>query len=132
MKLRKIIFLCCLFVASLNAKVIKQYPSLELINSNIPIVDIRRPEEWRETGILKGAITIMFFNKDGEFNTEKFLKELNSKVDTKKIFAIICRTANRTGDVSKFLSKEYGYKVIDLQGGMVYAKSKNLPIVEYK
>jgi len=129
--MKKIIFICLFLLASLNAKVINENPSMEIINSHIPIVDIRTPQEWRETGILKGAIPIMFFDRNGKFDVNKFLKELNAKVDTKKTFAIICRTGSRTGMVSEFLSKELGYDVINLKGGMVYAKSKNLPIVKY-
>ena len=129
--MKKIIFICLFLLASLNAKVINKSPSMEIINSNTPIVDIRTPQEWRDTGILKGAIPIMFFDRNGKFDVNKFLKELNAKVDTKKPFAIICRTGHRTGMVSEFLSKELGYDVINLKGGMVYAQSKNLPIVKY-
>ena len=130
--MKKIIFVLLLTLASLNATVINQYPTQNILNSHTPIVDIRTPQEWKETGILKGAIPIMFFKPDGSYNIEQFLNELNKKVDTKKTFAIICRTASRTTMLSGFLSKELGYKVINLSGGMVYAKSKNLTIVPFK
>jgi len=73
----------------------------------------------------------MFFNQRGGYNVQLFLDTLNKKVDTSKPFAIICRTGSRTHMLSSFLSKEVGYNVINLSGGMMYAKSKHLPIVPY-
>ena len=130
--MKKIIFTLLVLLSSLYASVTNEYPSQKTLDSHIPIVDIRTPAEWKETGILKGAIPIMFFNERGAYNVQKFLDTLNKKVDTKKPFAIICRTGSRTRMLSSFLSKDIGYDIINLTGGMVYAKSKNLPTVSYK
>ncbi len=113
------------------ASMINEYPSKKILDSNIPIVDIRTPGEWVETGLVRDAITIMFFDERGRYNIESFLSELNKKVDTKKQFALICRTGSRTKILADFLSKEIGYDVINLQGGMMYLKAKNLPIIPY-
>ena len=117
--------------ASLHAELTNEFPSQEILQKHIPIVDIRTPAEWKETGILKGAIPIMFFDEQGKFDIKKFLTELNAKVDTKKQFALICRTGSRTGMVSQFLSDKLHYDVINLKGGMLFAKDKKLPIVPY-
>jgi rhodanese-related sulfurtransferase len=117
---------------SLFAELKNQYPTLDLINSKTPIIDIRTPAEWYETGLVKGAIPIMFFNETGRYNVQNFLSELNKKVDTTKPFALICRTASRTRIVSEFLSSELNYKVTNLLGGMVYIKAKGLPTEDYK
>ena len=130
--LRKILLSFMLLSVTLFASLTNKYPTLEILNSNMPIVDIRTPEEWKETGIVKGAITIMFFNEKGAYNVNKFLTELNAKVDTTKPFALICRTGSRTKVISAFLAKQLGYNVTDLQGGMVYVKAMRLPIVPYK
>jgi len=129
--LKKIIIAFFVLLTTLSAEVINQYPTQKFIDSNIPIVDIRTPTEWKETGIIKDAITIMFFDERGKFNINNFLLMLNKKVDTTKKFAIICRTGNRTKMVGEYLSAELNYKVINLLGGMVYAKSKGLSIVSY-
>jgi len=109
-----------------------EYPSQKILNSNNPIVDIRTPSEWVETGIVKNAITIIFFNERGGYDVNSFLDELNKKVDTTKPFALICRTGSRTKMIAAFLSKELNYDVINLKGGMVYLKGMKLPIVSYK
>jgi len=119
--LKKIILSLLLLSASLFAELKNEYISQAFMKKNIPIVDIRTPGEWRETGLLKGAIPIMFFQPNGKYNVNAFLKELNAKVDTKKPFALICHTGNRTSIVAPWLSKELHYNVVNLKGGMEYA-----------
>jgi rhodanese-related sulfurtransferase len=130
--LKKILLSFLILSVSLFATVTNQVASQKLINSNIPIVDIRTPAEWKETGLLKRAIPIMFFDEKGKYDIDMFLKKLNKAVDTTKPFAIICRSGNRSRIVSDFLSKNFNYNVINLEKGMIYAKSLGLPIVPYK
>ena len=130
--MKKIVLSIIALVSSLFASATDKYPTLEILNSNIPIVDIRTAPEWHQTGIIKGSITITFFDERGNYDINIFLKELNKKVDTKKPFALICRTGNRTKVVTSMLSNSFGYEIINLKGGMVYSKANNLPIVAYK
>ena len=116
----------------LQAEIITEPISKELLAKKVPIVDIRTAGEWKETGIVKGAITITFFNEQGQYDLEKFLAELNAKVDTKKELALICRSGSRSNMVGKYLSDKLGYKVIDIQGGMLDARQRNVTIVPYK
>ena len=132
-QVKKIIFALLLLSASLFAQLSNQYLTKEFLNKHIPIVDVRTPGEWRETGILKGAVPIMFFDQRGNYDARKFLNELNKKVDTSKPFALICHTGSRTSMIAPWLSKEFGYKVINLQGGMEYAtKGLHIPTVPYR
>ena len=130
--IKKTIITMIFLASSLYATVTNEYPSQKILNSKIPIVDIRTPGEWKSTGLLKGAIPIMFFNERGGYDLNGFLKELMSKVDVKKPFALICRSGSRTATISQHLSNAYGYNVINIQGGMIVAKSKNLPITPYR
>ena len=129
----KILLSFILLSVTLFADLRHEYPTKKILDSKIPIVDIRTSAEWVETGIVKDAITIMFFNENGGYDVNDFLTELNKKVDTTKPFALICRTGSRTGMIADFLSKELKYNVINLKGGMVYLKGTRLPvIVPYK
>lgn len=130
--MKKIFLMMLILTVSLFAELKNEYASQKLLDSKMPIVDIRTSGEWRETGLLKGAIPIVFFTEDGNYDIRAFLKELNAKVDTTKPFALICRTGSRTQVVSQFLSQKLHYKVTNLVGGMMYAKGKNLPILPYK
>ena len=129
--MKKLILVFALLCGTLFAEVIKAYPSMELLRHQIPIIDIRTPSEWRQTGIIEGAIPIMFFDHNGNYDIERFLKELNKRVDTSKPFAIICHIGNRSAVVADFLSKQLGYTVIDLVGGMDEAKRRGLPMTPY-
>jgi rhodanese-related sulfurtransferase len=130
--LKKILFISFLLSLSLNAKVINAYASQELIDSKMPIVDIRTPQEWKETGIVKGSIPIMLFDEKGNYDLKLFLVQLNKAVDTTKEFAIICRTGSRTKILADYLSKKMNYTVRNLQYGIMFAKNKKLPLVPYK
>lgn len=118
--------------ASLFAAITNEEASQNLINSKIPIVDIRTPGEWKETGLLKGSIPIMLFDEKGNYDLKDFLEKLNGAVDTKKPFAIICRTGSRTSVLAPFLSQKLNYDVINIKSGIVYAKQLKLPILPYQ
>ncbi len=132
--LKHIFFTLLLLSSALFADLKNEFITPELLNSKTPIVDIRTPGEWRETGLLKNAIPIMFFNERGGYDLNGWLKELNAKVDTSKPFALICHTGNRTAMLAPYLAKELGYKVINLKGGMDYAtrglKMKTYPYMK--
>jgi len=129
-KLKKIIILLAILSVSLFAELKNTYITQKILDSDLPIVDVRTPGEWKETGLLKGAIPIMFFNEQGKYNINVFLKELNAKVDTTKPFAIICHTGSRTSMIAPWMSKELNYKVVNLLGGMEYA-TKGLKLKTY-
>ena len=130
--MKKIIFTSLILISSLYAELKNEYLSQSILDSKIPIVDIRTPGEWKETGIIKGSIPIVFFNEQGKYDINGFLKELNKKVDTTKPFALICRTGSRTKIVSAFLSTKLNYKVTNILGGIMYPQIKNPPFISYK
>jgi len=121
-----------LLISSLFAELKNEYLTQKMLDSKIPIVDIRTTGEWMETGIIKGSIPIMFFNEQGKYDVRAFVNELNQKVDTTKPFAVICRTGSRTKMVSAYLSKELHYKVTNILGGVTYPQMKKPPFVKYK
>lgn len=130
--MKKLLLLIMLLISSLSAEVEHLYMSQKIIDSKMKIIDIRTPGEWKDTGLVKGSIPIMFFNEKGGYDIQSFLKELNSKIDTKKKFAIICNTGNRTRILADFLSKKMGYDVVDIRAGIRYAMYLKLPINPYK
>ena len=79
----------------------------------ITLVDIRTPQEWRETGIAAGALTI-------DMTRKTFVEEILRAVDGDKDapIAIICRTGNRTTYTQKAL-QEIGFThVYNVKEGM--------------
>ena len=121
-----------LTITTLSAEYVRQPIDQKLLDSKIKIIDIRTPGEWKETGIIKGSIPIMFFDEQGNYNLETFIPQLNKHVKKGEKFALICRTGSRTQVLGSHLGKQMGYNVIDLQGGIMYAISKKLPTEPYK
>ncbi|MCK5697690.1 MAG: rhodanese-like domain-containing protein [Gammaproteobacteria bacterium] len=102
-------------VGQLNNDQLKQ-----LMAEGVPLIDIRTAGEWKETGIVKGSHLLTFFDERGKYNMDKWLSDL-SKITTKnKKFILICRSGNRTGQISQFLDKKLDYKQVNhLQRGII-------------
>ena len=130
--MKRLIIVLLFLTPFLHADYTLEPYSKSLQQKHIPIVDIRTVGEWKESGVIKGAIAIEFFNEQGQYNIPKFLKALQANVDTSKPFALICHTGSRSKMVASFLSDELKYKVIDIKGGMEAATKAHAPIVPYK
>ena len=92
--------------------------SKTFISQKVPIIDIRTKDEWKRTGIVEDSILMTFYEPDGRFNEESFLRNLNSKFDKKSEFAILCRSGNRSNRVTRFLVSKGYQNVINLVGGI--------------
>ncbi|CAD7288526.1 rhodanese-like domain-containing protein [Campylobacter suis] len=101
---------CCAVGAFAQINVLPATPAN--IEKFEQIVDIRTPAEWRDTGIINGAKTIVF-SKD----KEKFIEAIKEQVDITKPFAIICRSGGRTASAAQMLD-EADMNVTNLDGGM--------------
>jgi rhodanese-related sulfurtransferase len=88
----------------------------------VPVIDIRTPQEWKETGIIKGAHQLMFFDIQGQAHAKVWLEELSKIIkDKKSPFVIYCAHANRTKAVGNWLVDKMGYThVYELKGGIEY------------
>lgn len=128
--MKKIFFVLMLTVSSLMAELTQVWATPQFVEKKMKIIDIRTPAEWKETGIVEGSYTIMFFDEKGNFNLEIFLRQLDMVVKKDEPFALICRVGSRTGMVSEFLSERLGYDVTNLKGGimkMIYEGYRTVP-----
>jgi len=124
--IKKILGLLILIQISLLAdfKHIDIEEAQKLMQKNVPIIDIRTPPEWKETGVIKGSHKLMFFDDRGRYDVQKWLNDFGKIVkDKNQPFILVCRTASRTNMVGQFLANQAGYKnVYDLKGGIVHWK----------
>ena len=93
-----------------------------LVKGNAPIIDIRTPGEWQQTGVIPGSHKIVFFDEKGNYDVQKFMSELSKVVtDKNQPFILVCRTASRTKIVGKFLANDMGYtQTKELEGGIMW------------
>lgn len=80
----------------------------QLLSQGIPLYDIRRAEEWRETGVIRGSRRLTFFDASGQVNP-KFLPEFTQRIAKNDPVILICRTGNRTSAVARHLVEKMGY-----------------------
>ena len=114
----------CLFLATsqvfAEVKDIDNQEIISLMQSGVPVIDIRRVSEWRDTGIIKKSNLLTFFDKKGNHNAEEFLSKLKKIVKEGDPVIIICRSGKRSGIVSKFLDEQADFtSVYNASGGML-------------
>ena len=95
--------------------------SLELENMlsrGVKIVDVRRPDEWKKTGTVKGSKRLTAFDGKGRF-VSGFPEAFGKIVKRDDEIILICRTGNRSAILAYMLTKKSGYKnVYNVKGGI--------------
>ncbi len=83
----------------------------------ITLIDIRTPEEWRQTGVAAGAVPINMLTPKPP---QGFLEALLARVkgDRDAPIALICRTGNRSSQLQRFLEAEGFSRVYNVKEGM--------------
>ncbi len=81
----------------------------------VRLIDIRTPQEWRQTGVAPGAGRVDFYR-----GPDVLLNSILQMVDGKKDapIALICRTGNRTSHAQKFLQAQGFTRVYNVKEGM--------------
>ena len=127
------LFLALLLVAGLVMPAQAEVDNIDnqqlkaLMEQGVPIIDIRRPEEWKQTGVVKGSHLITFFDARGRYDVQAWLDRLAPIAGKDDPFVLICRT----GTVSRFLDQKLGYKkVYNVQKGITDWIRKGNPVVE--
>ena len=82
----------------------------------VVLVDIRTPEEWKETGVPASAHAITM-NQDPRAFTTQLLNAMGG--DRNRTVALICRTGNRSSALQAELNKAGFTAVVDVAEGMV-------------
>ena len=96
------------------------------------VIDIRREEEWRETGIIEGAHTITAFTAQGGLHPE-FQQKFFSLVTGPDVpIMLYCRTGSRTTSLGNALIEQIGFsQVSHLSEGIVGWQKDGAPVVAY-
>ena len=110
------------FIPNIDVKKLK----LKLQNPiKLVLLDIRTPEEWKETGLIPGSLTLPM-----QLIRKKLDNGLLERLIDKEI-VIICRSGNRSSYVTSYLRKYYGLNCVNLQGGILDWYAQNYQFEEY-
>ncbi|WP_428095915.1 rhodanese-like domain-containing protein [Candidatus Thioglobus sp.] len=78
------------------------------LDQNIPLYDVRRPEEWLQTGVVKNSRLLTFADQSGRLKPD-FIRKFTAAIGKHEAVMLICRTGNRTDSLARFLIEKLGY-----------------------
>ena len=78
------------------------------LEQDVPIYDIRRPDEWRQTGVVKNSQLLTFVDGSGRLKPD-FFNKFTAAVGKHDPVILICRTGNRTDSLARHLVERMGY-----------------------
>jgi rhodanese-related sulfurtransferase len=84
----------------------------KLLADGVPLIDVRTPEEWRQTGVVEGSHTLMFFDSVGRYDAKRWIDRLGTIATSEEPVILICRTGNRTSAIAGFLDRQVGYEMV--------------------
>lgn len=100
-----------------------------LISQGVPVYDVRRPDEWRQTGVVAGSHKLTYVDGSGRVNPS-FLAEFSARVGKHDPVALICRTGNRTDALARELMEKHGYtRVYNVKNGITRWIGEGNPVV---
>lgn len=114
--------ICVLFVSNNLLAEVVQIDSEQLkklLASDVTIIDVRTPAEWKQTGVVEGSHLIMFFDEKRQPLTEQWMQQTSELISPDEELILICRSGNRSGLIANFLSKQQQFvRVYNVQGGI--------------
>lgn len=82
------------------------------------MIDIRRPDEWRATGVIAGSHLITAFDGEGRLRPT-FIAEVAAVSAPDRPLALLCRSGNRSAVAARLLTGESGFRAVyDVAGGI--------------
>lgn len=104
-----------------------------LIEQNVPVIDVRRQDEWERTGTIENSHLLTFFDKNGRYDAKAWLTELNKLVSLDDPFVLICAAGVRSRNIAQLLDGRLGYTgVHNVNKGIKAWIAKGQPVVPYQ
>ena len=90
-----------------------------LLAKGTKLIDLRRKEEWDQTGIIEGSHKLTAFDGRGNF-VRTFPAKLKSLAGENEAVILICRSGNRSSVIANMLVERAGYtEVYNVGEGIV-------------
>jgi len=88
-------------------------PAAELVTGpGRLVVDIREPDEWKETGVLPGALLHSYRDPTA------FRAQFEAEIARGDEIFLVCRSGNRSNRAARQLARALGRPIHDVAGGM--------------
>ncbi|MEM7562666.1 MAG: rhodanese-like domain-containing protein [Pseudomonadota bacterium] len=91
-----------------------------LLDQGVAIIDVRRADEWAETGVIETSLQATFFDRFGRFDAESWLNQIDGAQFKNKPVILICHSGVRSRVIGRWLSSVMNYEqVYNVQRGIV-------------
>lgn len=102
------------------------------LENGVTLIDIRRKDEWQETGVVPGSQTLTAFDERGQF-VQSFMPKLRQLVEADEEFVLICRTGSRTAALTNWLTTQGGYPgAVNVQDGITDWIREQRPVSRWR
>jgi rhodanese-related sulfurtransferase len=128
--IKLIIFLLTVKFAFADVVDINNEQIVELSKTNIPIVDVRSSSEWDQTGVIPTSILLTFFDKEGNYDLNKWYEKLILEIEEGEPIILICRSGNRSRIIAEMMDKEFDNVIYNAKRGITSWINEKLIIVK--
>ena len=104
----------------------------ELIQNQVPVIDVRTSGEWRVTGVIEESHLLTFFDQRGQYDVEDWMSRLSKIAQPDDEVILICAVGNRSSVIGKFLSSKMGFdKVYNVTDGIDSWIRQGYPVIRW-
>ena len=128
--IKLIIFLLSVKFAFADVVDVNNEQIVELSKTNIPIVDVRSSSEWDQTGVIPTSILLTFFDKEGNYDLDKWYEKLLLEIEEGDPIILICRSGNRSRIIADMMDKEFDNVIYNAKRGITSWIDEKLIIVK--
>ena len=101
-----------------------------LLAAGVAVVDIRTPEEWSETGTVEGSHLLTFFDANGGYDIDAWLRAVSAIADSEQPVALICHGGKRSFKAARMLDEQPGdRRIYNVPHGISGWIAENRPVV---
>lgn len=100
--------------------------------SNATIIDVRRADEWKHTGMIEGSHGVTFFDEKGRYDVEAWLARIYSLTPADQPVVLICARGVRSSKIAQLLDKRLGFTAVhNVTGGIVEWLNEKQPVIAW-
>ena len=114
-RITSLLFLSLFLFANFGYAEIKNIGNSEikrLMSLGIPLIDVRRRDEWISTGVIENSYLHTFFDINGKYDLESFITKIKNISNSEKGIILFCRSGSRTTAIAETLEKTNDFPVI--------------------
>ncbi|MGB5585314.1 MAG: rhodanese-like domain-containing protein [Gammaproteobacteria bacterium] len=99
-----------------------------MLDQNVPLYDVRLPQEWHQTGVIEGSRQLTFIDNAGRVRPD-FFSRFSTEVGKDDPVIVICHSGSRTRTLAYHLVEQMGYtQVFNVRKGINRWISEQRPV----